>query len=767
MAQNMMNIDEIMNDRDIVARILLKNIYQYGNILPDGFSLATHGVGDHITPMRRSNYLRYAAFVHDDTSRNPHFISREDIQRTGAIISNRRIRPLFLESWSGNAESGYFARLVELYNVDDVISDHPDIKALQEHPDSYRPNYVAVQKILGKDVGENPRAIYEHVMARLADVSRQEHEVLTDNDVLENLAACQMFFHEYHIPYFGKEHPLYNSDDMMLFQAKPRFLFDTFMAGAKKYQKFMNLQTKNAEIPQILPEQEGDFGSLHVHVDFVDATVKNPKTGEAYPYEDFDLTGEDAYLFLSAMNHEDKVLFNSERIESGDGKARIMIQYGSGEDLIKVEERTDLKYLSYGNSDTVHGSLERIIFPLCDDEKSKKEVQRCLESFHKEEQSYLEKHADIDAYNHYQAHLYTYICRKSDFESIKDSNQLGHLSIIPSEKLKDYCVAPVGETFKKVYKAIASSDYSEEQYRDYTISRDGIPASMIAFETSAAPTASSISKKPFLYVLKKEDRDVLRAVRDFKVTFSITKMPPLDFSVDNTIMSYGFKDKEMMTGYQAFETLMNVCDKENRASLENIYDGIFSPGENPVVAVSFKFTNKESEPWSTDIYQWGRGALSSRITIASSFGFKPVANKMVSSLCKAAHVVGAYFDITFRGAIQHDHIKVPDYATSVENYERINKIPEIPISRPSRDYYDECYQYFIGKALLDSQNDSVEKIATSVILDMIKSGRNERHINSIAKNWAIKGHENVGTAMLAALKTQKVKNELEKTVQVR
>ncbi len=380
---SMMNVGEVMNDRDLIARILTNNLAKYGNILPDGFDFqATHGTdATSIVPMRRSNYLRYAAYLHEDSSRNPHFISGDDLSRLNCTL-RKDVRPLYLESWYGSPETGFSARLVEYYNVDDVKGEATELDALRAaHVNQSQPERIsALRDFLSADPDfepYNPNAdtakpadiIHEYVMHKLATQYSSQDE----KDIQINTAVCQNLFHDFGIDYYNHENPLFFEHEIQEFKKHPRQLFDIFMEASKRYSKLEKEITRLQSVQQTDSEPEkqeeepakelpenAPFKTLKVHLDFIDATITHPITGEIIAEDDVNQTyvGEEAYLLLSSIIHKDKEIFDNSLIDDGDGKASFSLEYGEGDDKVILEKsRHDLGYLGYGNKCSVADSL--------------------------------------------------------------------------------------------------------------------------------------------------------------------------------------------------------------------------------------------------------------------------------------------------------------------------------------------------------------------------------------------------------------------------
>lgn len=803
---SMMNVGEVMNDRELVARILTNNLIKYGDILPDGFEFqATHGTeATSVVPMRRSNYLRYAAYLHEDSSHNPHFVSGDDLLRLNCSLK-KGARPLYLESWYGSQEAGYSARLVEYYNVDDVEGEAPELDALKafDKEQSQADRLDALRGHLSADPEFKPydneslsaATIREYMMHKLASRYQQDDE----NASQINAAVCQNLFHDYGISYFDKENPLFFDDEIQSFQKNPRQLFDVLMEASKRYSGFekelAELQ-KNADLTQqAAPEPEtpkeetakdnAPFRTLKVHLDFANTIITHPLTGEVMAENgDATFTGEEAYLLLCAMLHEDKERFNDEKdfFRYGDGKASYSLEYGEGDDkFILGSNRHDLGYLEYGNRTSITDALKYVTKRpyeflldnpeklnsyigkcICDgaDSEAKrkaycqnkiKELDKAFQGFQDEEKAYLASQKEVDSYNHYKARLYTYICREEDLtdENLRGNHGNRKISkdlieeILPADELKNYCVIPVGETFKKVCHSFASDASADTEYANYTELRNGLPSSMVAFTSTKPPTSDAICNKPLLNVMSADDLEIMKSIRDFNIKIEVIEKPAWQSYKDDadllrkTCREYGFENGAQINGYKAIMTLCDLCEKEEKAYADAISSRIYFPGDYPTLKISYDFGDQK-HPFG--IYKWGTGELSGQATIGQNFGYKnevpALVSKMRRSLYKIEHLTGDIIPRSFLESEQRIPQKLPDYEESLKTYHKQYPAPEIPISRPPADYYLDCYRYFRNEALLDPNNNYKIKVVQAATVAMARSGRNEAKIQSIANHLA-------------------------------
>lgn len=762
MMNHVMNIDEVMNDRELIARILLKKIRTYGDIFPKEYVAVSprHGTNESLIPMRKSNYLRYAAYLQSDSPQSSLFLSNEMTGTLGGIPSSNA-KPLFLESWSGAPEIGYTARLVEYFNLNDISGGNEELDSYRKMDADHQQqdklyNYQSIRNYLGgnaafgevsaQDLKNHPELLYAHVMHEL--VEKQEKSQDEEKDRYANLAACQILFHDYHIAYFDKERPLFNDDDLKYFQANPRELFYAFMSGEEKL-KSLIYDKKEVRENQIMKDQGKEkknelFDSLQIHVDFVDMNLKKPYSDENYPTEDFDLHGEEAYLFLAAMNQADKQRYNGELLDSGDGKARFSLRYkGSGQDdeLHIESDRFDLGYLGYGNKSSIAECLNYLsVAPSAyllkegkisaeEHKKLEEDVATVLKMFEKEEKAYLAKHKEIQDINAYRGKEYVYICRKSDFDEQKNAFFLA--KPVSPEEMKEYYVVPVGKAFEEFSRDISTSQHAEEQYKEYTVQRDGLPDSMVAFRTPLKPTNSMIASTPVLCVFSKDDMEELRSIRDFEVKVSVKKEPvAYNMAYLNCNMMYGFENELVLTGYEAMKCLERLNEKDTNDCFDAVNNQIYIPGENPLLSVSLKFS--EDDQWHTESYKYGIGDIGSKVTLANALGYpeNAGAQNVCNAFKKIIHLSGDIVGIDFKGTAY----KKPDMPTkesSLKTFEQENQKPVVPVT-PYVKYFQDCYDYYIQRALMDEQNDSVRKAVTAATIEMATDGFTAKQIEYIA-----------------------------------
>lgn len=235
-----MNPTQVMNDRDLIARILTQNLRQYGNLEPAGFyARPMHGTGDELRMMSRANYLRVAAYLHEDSPQNPHYISQEEADALHLVVKPKS-RPVYLEYWTRTADGDYSADIVPYYNIEDTVGRHNRIDAFRHDiPEHDTPKQVqAAASYLGMtEVPKTGEAIRDFAyQTGLA-------EELTP---VEAKAFSQLVLKNFHLTSNFSQNPLYSEEEIQSFENNPRLLF----------QAITRASTLEHNLPVLLAERE-------------------------------------------------------------------------------------------------------------------------------------------------------------------------------------------------------------------------------------------------------------------------------------------------------------------------------------------------------------------------------------------------------------------------------------------------------------------------------------------------------------------------------
>lgn len=244
-----MNPNQVMNDRDLIARILTQNLRQYGNMEPAGFyARPMHGTGDELRMMSRANYLRVAAYLHEDSPQNPHYISQEEADALHLVVKPKS-RPVYLEYWTRTADGGYSADIVPYYNIEDTIGRHNRIDAFRHDiPEHDTPKQVqAAASYLGMtEVPKTGEAIRDFAyQTGLA-------EELTP---VEAKAFSQLVLKDFHLTSNFSQNPLYSEEEIQSFENNPRLLFQA-ITRASTLEHNLPVLLAEREASQTTPEPE-------------------------------------------------------------------------------------------------------------------------------------------------------------------------------------------------------------------------------------------------------------------------------------------------------------------------------------------------------------------------------------------------------------------------------------------------------------------------------------------------------------------------------
>lgn len=244
-----MNPNQVMNDRDLIARILTQNLRQYGNLEPAGFyTRPMHGTGDELRMMSRANYLRVAAYLHEDSPQNPHYISQEEADALHLAVKPKA-RPVYLEYWTRTADGGYSADIVPYYNIEDTVGRHNRIDAFRHDiPEHDTPKQVqdAASYLGMTEVPKTGEAIRDFAyQTGLA-------EELTP---VEAKAFSQLVLKDFHLTSNFSQNPLYSEEEIQSFENNPRLLFQA-ITRASTLEHNLPVLLAEREASQTTPEPE-------------------------------------------------------------------------------------------------------------------------------------------------------------------------------------------------------------------------------------------------------------------------------------------------------------------------------------------------------------------------------------------------------------------------------------------------------------------------------------------------------------------------------
>lgn len=244
-----MNPNQVMNDRDLIARILTQNLRQYGNMEPAGFyARPMHGTGDELRMMSRANYLRVAAYLHEDSPQNPHYISQEEADALHLAVKPKA-RPVYLEYWTRTADGGYSADIVPYYNIEDTVGRHNRIDAFRHDiPEHDTPKQVqdAASYLGMTEVPKTGEAIRDFAyQTGLA-------EELTP---VEAKAFSQLVLKDFHLTSNFSQNPLYSEEEIQSFENNPRLLFQA-ITRASTLEHNLPVLLAEREASQTTPEPE-------------------------------------------------------------------------------------------------------------------------------------------------------------------------------------------------------------------------------------------------------------------------------------------------------------------------------------------------------------------------------------------------------------------------------------------------------------------------------------------------------------------------------
>ena len=228
-----MNKEQILDDRILIVRRIIKNLRKYGNIEPPGFQgFPVHGTGNDIIAMSKANFLRIAAYLKQDSSKDIHYIS--SYEANSLLLKNKKdSRPVYLENWTRNANNEYNVSLVPYYNIDELIGKNKVIDNLKNSngKPSNNPiecyknllNFINVEDIsLSANESDISEKFKDKIFHKISNIV-----VNDDKNAITAKFFAMMVMKLHNLNKSNWDNPLYTKQEIETFEKNPQLLIDT------------------------------------------------------------------------------------------------------------------------------------------------------------------------------------------------------------------------------------------------------------------------------------------------------------------------------------------------------------------------------------------------------------------------------------------------------------------------------------------------------------------------------------------------------------
>lgn len=331
------SMQNIIESRKQVHKILLANLVQYGNIEPPGsFDRAYHAGIKSGYPFSAVNYLRIAAAQRAHVHRDPRWLS-------AFLIENNRMKvaqdaqPVQIEFWRvGDSAQQPIGELHKFYNVEDIVGFSHESKSIRgDLPQNFKHAIQLLQaNQMSVDQDEGVDQIFEQI---------RHYSKIKGADELAAPLVAQMFLKVCRLSYDYVQHPLYSASQLKKIKRNYRLLYK----AVEKAQLVLSGICFNHEptLKIIAERYKADIAasefiykkSVHFWKPFTKLLVD--LAWSEYPFKDHagklypngsHLNGEEAYLFLRKLWSVDQMISANQSAKGNKlhYKVKLFLRYG-------------------------------------------------------------------------------------------------------------------------------------------------------------------------------------------------------------------------------------------------------------------------------------------------------------------------------------------------------------------------------------------------------------------------------------------------------
>ncbi len=437
--------EKVFESRDIVNKVIIDNLRDYGDIEPPALYGRHYNEGTRTKyQFSAANYLRIAAAQREYRYQDLRWLSEQAIvDKSFTVKANAK--PVEIEYWEGIDEGqSYEGNLRNFYNAADVVEMDRREKIVHGNEESDVEYALDLLHENGINMDGNDNS-NDQIFSTV-----KEYSTKNGADEFAAPLTSQLFFKTCHLSYDYVQHPLYTEEQINKLAANPKILFHA-MKKAQEIVQSMQME-QDRELKQMTDKIQGEwnqpFKNLSVDFFWSERCLKDLQ-GKEYQ-EGQHLQGEAAYQFLVQLNVADKEQFNSKLQGFGNyDKTKLTIKYGNYD---HGEMRIDLGDLELSNKNLIADALivrfneyrnylmtndqamnahigfqksqgeevtrEQVI---AECEKGNMQCEKAMQEFAKEEKQYLEKNPELKQINEQKADTFLYYCKEQDFSNVPNN----------------------------------------------------------------------------------------------------------------------------------------------------------------------------------------------------------------------------------------------------------------------------------------------------------------------------------------------------------
>ena len=714
-----MSNEKVFESRDIVNKIIVDNLRDYGDIEPPAL------YGRHFNDGTRTkyqfsaaNYLRIAAAQRAYRYQDLRWLSEEAITDKNFTIKDDA-KPVEIEYWEGIDDGqNYEGDLRKFYNAVDIMEMDGTEKIAhgnEEFDVEYALDLLHANRI---DMDENG-SLNERIFSTV-----KEYATKNGADEFAAPLTSQFFFKTSHLSYDYVQHPLYTEEQINKFAENPKILFHA-MKKAQDVVKSMQInqeqELKNMA-DKIQNEWNQPFKDLSIDFFWSERCLKDLQGKE---YQDGQhLQGEAAYQFLVQLNAADKEQFNSKLQGIGNyDKTKLAIKYGNYD---HGEMRIDLGDLELSNKTLIADALvvrfneyrnylmtndqavnAHISFQKSQEEEISREqvIAECekenihcekeMQQFAKEEKRHLEKNPELKQVNDQKADTFLYYCKEQDFSNVPNN------MVLTAYKAEEYD----GLVFDQQDPSRAL--FSTERKFTKTEPDD------IVFE-SAISNDEIKGDIPVKVAFSKADQVAMKNLEKFSIKIENygTVMEPFEFPTAQV-----YKGKEAVQRF--------IYEKNYEVSAVRSMNYEQKIIRHPQQQMTFSYDGKEFYKLK---YEVGSGTLNQAIPSGLPLynEEKNAINKeLQQSVYTQMKYQGIYRDNGIHDLNRKNEIRLP--VIEVVRAKIMEKKPDI------RAINSKQFEYYAELATLDFKADTPVKIMKAMMQEMKQDGLSDQKIANIIK----------------------------------
>ncbi len=440
-----MSNEKVFESRDIVNKIIVDNLREYGDIEPPALFGRHYNEGTRTKyQFSAANYLRIAAAQRTYRYQDLRWLSEQAITDKNCTVKDDA-KPVEIEYWEGIDDGqSYEGNLRKFYNATDIVEMDGTEKVVHGNKEYDVEYALDLLHANGIDIDKNGN------LNKQAFSDVKEYASKNGADEFAALLTSQLFFKTSHLSYDYAQHPLYTEEQIGKLEENPKILFHA-MKKAQDIVKSMQINQEQELKNMAGKIQNGwnqSFKDLSIDFFWSERFLKDLH-GKEYQ-EGQHLQGEAAYQFLVQLNAADKEQFNSKLQGFGNyDKTKLAIRYGKydhGEMRIdlgdlelynktSIAEALVVRFNEYRNylmtndqAMNAHISFQKSqgeevtreqVAEEC--EKENMQCEKAMQQFAKEEKRYLEKNPELKQINEQKADTFLYYCKDQDFSNVPNN----------------------------------------------------------------------------------------------------------------------------------------------------------------------------------------------------------------------------------------------------------------------------------------------------------------------------------------------------------